>query len=703
MPNLDDRSYAEIVEAAKRRIPVIYPEWTDFNETDPGITMLELFAWLKEMQQYYLNRISDDVRERMLRLLGVEPYSAQASQAVVFFDKEAPEKLPRGASVYTADGAEFVCSESYSAAPFKIGRLFVGEDGGEKTDVTSLAFDTGSRFYPFGGELGGIGRALYIEIKEISDRERFLDRARIMFEVSDELPVKRNAPIGDSKPPREIKWEYSTATGYKPCKVLCDETFALSLCGGAELRIGSDFAAGADGLCIRAVLCGGGCEDMPRLRMVYCGELRLEQKSRQAAARDFALDGGKAFFEDALAAEGITFAFVRDGEGWQYAEKAEITKNEFGAKAALPTAPHNSGKEPNVRLISCSEEFGRNKMFFSSNGLPDQSFDFDPEGELVIGDLRIMVKDRESAENGCWREYTYIESLSLAGAYDRCFSYDFDKKKIVFGDNEHGEVPPPGDENVMIISCSTTKGADGNVMAGNLKRLEFGGEEYRLVQPGDSVGGRNRDTVPEQTARLRELIGRSTRAVTAEDYRTAALGTPGLRIADAAAIPFFDPEYPRISKDKSPNTVTVAVIPYSAERFPMPDERFLEAVKRHLENYRPITKRVIAAAPIYVGIDIRAEVICGTREVEKACGKVREALEGMFSIYGEDGRTRFGCPIAESDVIAKICSVEGILSVKRINIGADNPACARDRYGRIIIPPHAVAYLAEAEITTAEI
>ncbi len=43
LPKLDDQNYAEIVEAAKRRIPVIFPEWTDFNEHDPGITLYERF------------------------------------------------------------------------------------------------------------------------------------------------------------------------------------------------------------------------------------------------------------------------------------------------------------------------------------------------------------------------------------------------------------------------------------------------------------------------------------------------------------------------------------------------------------------------------------------------------------------------------------------------------------------------------------
>ena len=93
LPKLDDQNYAEIVEAAKRRIPVIFPEWTDFNEHDPGITVIELFAWLKEMQQYTLDRIPDSTREAMLRLAGVQPLQA-APASVELIPAAPPEFLP---------------------------------------------------------------------------------------------------------------------------------------------------------------------------------------------------------------------------------------------------------------------------------------------------------------------------------------------------------------------------------------------------------------------------------------------------------------------------------------------------------------------------------------------------------------------------------------------------------------------------------
>jgi hypothetical protein len=59
LPDLDDRTYADLLEEARALIPVYAPEWTNHNESDPGITLIELFAYLTEMLIYRLNRITD--------------------------------------------------------------------------------------------------------------------------------------------------------------------------------------------------------------------------------------------------------------------------------------------------------------------------------------------------------------------------------------------------------------------------------------------------------------------------------------------------------------------------------------------------------------------------------------------------------------------------------------------------------------------
>lgn len=75
LPNLDDRRYEDLVEEARSLIPSYAPEWTDHNESDPGITLIEMFAYLSEMLIYRLNRVTDASRYAFLKLLdpGMKP------------------------------------------------------------------------------------------------------------------------------------------------------------------------------------------------------------------------------------------------------------------------------------------------------------------------------------------------------------------------------------------------------------------------------------------------------------------------------------------------------------------------------------------------------------------------------------------------------------------------------------------------------
>ena len=69
--DLDDITYTQLVREARKRIPVYTPDWTDHNAHDPGITLIELFAWLTEIQIYRLNRVTDQSKWKFLRLMGI--------------------------------------------------------------------------------------------------------------------------------------------------------------------------------------------------------------------------------------------------------------------------------------------------------------------------------------------------------------------------------------------------------------------------------------------------------------------------------------------------------------------------------------------------------------------------------------------------------------------------------------------------------
>jgi len=80
--DLDDKTFDELVKEALSRIPAYAPEWTDHNIHDPGITFIELFAWLTEMQIYRLNRITDDSRRKFLKLVGIPKLKSARSADV---------------------------------------------------------------------------------------------------------------------------------------------------------------------------------------------------------------------------------------------------------------------------------------------------------------------------------------------------------------------------------------------------------------------------------------------------------------------------------------------------------------------------------------------------------------------------------------------------------------------------------------------
>jgi hypothetical protein len=69
VPSLDNRSYADLVQEAIAAIPAHAPDWTNHNASDPGVTLLELFAWLTEMLLYRADRIPERHVRAFLRLL----------------------------------------------------------------------------------------------------------------------------------------------------------------------------------------------------------------------------------------------------------------------------------------------------------------------------------------------------------------------------------------------------------------------------------------------------------------------------------------------------------------------------------------------------------------------------------------------------------------------------------------------------------
>src|SRR5579885_1767739 len=107
-PNLDDRKFQDLVDEAKRMIPRYCPEWTNHNLSDPGVALIELFAWMSEMVLFRLNQVPERLYVHFLNMVGIEPFPPSVARAELTFwltaALDSPVVVPAGTEVTTTVG-----------------------------------------------------------------------------------------------------------------------------------------------------------------------------------------------------------------------------------------------------------------------------------------------------------------------------------------------------------------------------------------------------------------------------------------------------------------------------------------------------------------------------------------------------------------------------------------------------------------------
>ena len=93
-PNLDDRRFQNLVDDAKRLVQQRCPEWTDHNVSDPGVTLIETFAYMTDQLLYRLNRVPDRNYIKFLELIGVRLFPPTAATTGTTFWLSAPQENP---------------------------------------------------------------------------------------------------------------------------------------------------------------------------------------------------------------------------------------------------------------------------------------------------------------------------------------------------------------------------------------------------------------------------------------------------------------------------------------------------------------------------------------------------------------------------------------------------------------------------------
>ncbi|MBR57921.1 MAG: putative baseplate assembly protein [Myxococcales bacterium] len=203
-PNLDDRTFQDIVDEAIRLIPQYCPEWNNLNPSDPGVALIELFAWMTEIMLYRLNRVPEKNLLTFLELMGIEPRPPQPAHTVLTFELneradsvDIPARLPVETRPTAEDRAVvFETVRAFTATNAKIQGAFTQYHDDFSNHTEALANPTES-IEPFLG-VRTIDRFIYIA----DSRFQYLTSPSLLT-VEFEVPASSDKEIT-----RSLSWSF---------------------------------------------------------------------------------------------------------------------------------------------------------------------------------------------------------------------------------------------------------------------------------------------------------------------------------------------------------------------------------------------------------------------------------------------------------------------------------------------------------------
>lgn len=736
LPDLDDRLYDQMVREARKAIPKLFPQWTDENAHDPGMTLLELMAWMTEMQQYYLNRVTAKNELKFLRLLGMKPREeTSAICEVAFAGSAAPVVIPRGTPLRAYDQT-FETVEPLKLVPAVLEKAIVRTETAVGDFTSNLK--TGIAFYAFGPDAAE-GSRLFIGF----DRELPTQTDIVLaIRLSDRypVPVGRGASLPDGLElpaiaTAAVSWTYAageTGDGWKPMELVRDTTAQLSRAGRLTFRLAEPMKPmamyPADDrrrywLC--CTLEKGGYELPPKLTHLCVNATMAEQKRTICECEHFDSAGepgfvcetagylayGGSFTVQVGGADGVWREWKRasslSGCGpqercyeaeWNPASRSVRLRFGDGARGAVPPAGSV------VRVIAFVSELEERLWIGAGNGLPEQQFDISRAGTFRTDGMTVQAARQEPASGEwIWEDWQPVDDFDQSRSTDRHFVYDRSLGAIRFGNNEQGRIPPKSERmNLRFIRLAAGGGARGNVKQGMIDAFADSVPEWAGIEvsnAAEATGGEEAETLAEAKLRVQRELNAPTRAVTAEDYEAIARDTPGVRVARVKAIPLYKPGLKDYPREKAQAQMTVVVVPYSERDRPDAGPGFLKTVSRHLDSCRLLTTEVHVISAAYIKITVHAVVVVEPAHKEEAAaiaGVLRRLLRPIG--HGDGDGWPFGRSVYKGDIYGAISRLKGVVYVQDLWIDAEGPAVRKDAGGDIHLPPYGLVYSGEHEI-----
>ena len=742
VPELDDKTFDELVNEARALIARYAREWTDHNVHDPGITFIELFAWLAELQIYQLDQVTDENYRKFLKLVGFYPFDTKPARVdITFKNVTAEETIEAGRQVITEVGGErivFETEEKFTLIPVTLESVKTTYDS--KTIDNTLANEEDDIYFYAFGEKAPVGAELRLGFdKALSDKEIHITFD--LFEEDFSYPESHGDEREQVSPSAQVVWEFLGVEKWEELTLKRDDTtLALTRSGRVVFDGPPSMKEKDNRYWIRCRLKEGRYEIVPQINKILLNTISAVQIETigEELGTGLGIPEQKVQLKKKPVIKRVMFS-VDDVLDWhgllqQLKDQAGSGKPSPGKriwsmfdlttqnlinqwkgeqepgdalKYEITNALNNVLESRDLYEINAFQDI---KLVDEAKKLLFEGLDFILDAEVKALNRFLIeeaypdkiAKNRMSIqiqmENGDREDWYEVDDFESSGPDDPQYMFDPEKGEVTFGNGLNGRIPRESQK--IRASYKTTLGAKGNLPEGQKWRINKEGFDGILGKNRKAAtGGEDAESIEHVKARARKDFREHYRAITSEDYEQLALSTPGLRVARAKAIPNYNPDYPCISA--VPGTVTVVVVPHTSEGTvtPGPGEGFIQTILNHLEKHRLVTTDVHVIKPEYVKVSVKCKVQVKKRSSPtKVKKRVKDALNCFLDPLkgGPDEKGwPFGRSVFPSEIYQIIDKVEGVDYATGISITAEGYQKEDDA---IKIPGFALVYSGDHEV-----
>jgi len=697
LPNLDDRRWGDLVEQGRALIPLYAPEWTDHNASDPGITLMELLAWIAETDVYRLNRITEREKRQLLQLMAVRPEPPRPSRVVVearVTSGPSPVALPESLE-WTGKSlnGSHVAFQSTAAIEVVTSRL----SALQRRDASGFHNATAAWLrrdpIPVFGDDPVPGAELYLGFDQplptnhwtqlyfsvAGVKAGFDERRRLLADTPPTAQSGAQPPVHHSV---RTAWEYladhAGSARWAPLE-FDDRTRSFTLSGAVLLRPGHAMKAQTVGLVpeagyyVRCRLTGGAFDDAPRAERVLLNGVELVQAA--PVWQTWPIAAGADVSGPVTPGATVTLQL----------EMQHGTISKLAVTAAPAGA--SSSNDPTFLILGYVPPTTAAAGSLTTQAALAGAGAGEPEQTITLG-RRPAVEETirlYSLEGTKWRAWKRVDDLGASSRTDSDFRFDPTEGELAFGDGERGRTPPAG--CLLFAFYDVTRAEAGTAQVSGI--AESPRNRVLLSDPSVigrvsvdqqivSLAGQPAETLAHAVGRAIELREARLRAVTVEDFEAIARDTPGARIARVIARPNV---YPGLDCVSAPGVVTVVVLPWLPQGRPTPSPGLIERVATRLERRRTIGTRVIVTGPRYLEVAVRARIrpFDGV-DTRRLGNRIAEALDAFFDplMGGPDGKGwPLGRDVYRSEVLQVIDETPGVDHVLSLELVADGcaPTC----------------------------